>query len=179
MKNIIFSFAAVLATSFALCADSNTDYRKMALPEPEEKGAAPLGTKWHLDNLDELKRATSDKAIADILSSREKTDELLSNVKGAYLTDPMKAHVISAVTRHVMLPSNASKRKMWADALLSASSSAKDDYVAMFCLDQIRWCGCECNVKAVEEIMAKTKSKMLRSFCQRVVRELKRDCPGL
>lgn len=179
MKKIISKLAAVVAVSVVFSAGASTDYRKMALPEPEEEGAAPLGTKWHKDNSEKLALAVSGKAIAEILSSREKVDALLSSVKGAYLTDPMKAHVISAVTRHVMTPANCAKRNMWVQALLSAASAADDDYIAIFCLDQIRWCGFERDVKAVEEIQAKAKSEMLVSFCCRVIRELRRDCPGL
>ena len=54
MKKIISKLAAVVAVSVVFSAGASTDYRKMALPEPEEEGAAPLGTKWHKDNSEKL-----------------------------------------------------------------------------------------------------------------------------
>jgi hypothetical protein len=189
VKNIVFTLAAVFTS--AVFAQQQTDYRKMAMAEPDEEGSAPLASKWQADNAKALEEATKPCAVAKFVESAENAAELLSRVKGAYETDVLDAYRIAAVTRYVMAKdgdarwlqfwkqSKADARKIWAQALLSTAIKATDEYVAVFCLDQLRWCGCASQVPRVEALKTVAKTQMLKSYCDRVVRELNRSCPGL
>ena len=107
---------------------------------------------------------------------------LLAQVKGAYATDPVVAFQIGAVTQWVMLDDpwycilwdgpHAAGRKVWTKALCGTIRGATDDYVKMFCLDQLRWCGCPCGAKCLAAFAAQEKSKAVKDFAEMVAREL-------
>lgn len=186
MKLGLFAAAAALAAS--LCAA--TDYSKIGVATADAEGDAPLGTAWHAQHMEEVNEATTDDALAAFVDSGEAADELLSRIKPGYQTDPLDAIRIGAVTQYVMAnagakwyefwkSSRSGERAVWVGALVKALSAAKDEYVAIFLLDQLRWCADEGKVEAIKGAAAHLDSKNVATLLAQVVRELKRECPGL
>ena len=110
---------------------------------------------------------------------------LLEKVKGAYHTDPLDAHVIGAVSQYVMTlkggfslafwkPSVAPERELWSAALLKRAEDADDPYVKQFCLDQLRWCGLNCQAAAVAAIGEQSSDKGVKDLAYIASKELSR-----
>lgn len=186
MKHLLV--AAIAA--FAMSLSAATDYSKIATESTGEENAAPLGTAWHAQHIEEVNEATTDDALEAFVDSETAAAELLSRIKPGYQTDPLDAIRIGAVTQYVMAnagakwyefwkSSRSGERAIWVGALVKALSGAKDEYVAIFLLDQLRWCADEGNVDAIKAAAAHHDSKNVASLLAQVVRELKRECPGL
>ena len=182
MKKLIFTLA--LAVSAVAFGASLQDIKPAA-----EKAKAPISVEWENKNDAALAAATDESVLAAYVTDELQADRLLSQVKEAYHTDPMVACQIAAVTQYVMQDDawywlwfdgpRASGRKVWVKSLVRHVKCANDDYVKMFCLDQLRWCGCPCTAKCIAELAAQEKSKAVKDFEEMVVRELEGKCIGL
>jgi len=157
MKKLVF--LAIAALAFGTFAQSAVD--------------------WQNKNDAALKAATDDATLAAFVASDAAAKELLAKIKPAYATDPLVASQIGAVSQWVMKKDatadgpHAAGRKVWVKALCETIRSATDDYVKTFCLDQVRWCGCSCSAKCIDEIAAQEKSKPVKDFAVWVARELR------
>ena len=122
----------------------------------EKKAAAPTSVEWENANDKALAAATADDVLAAFVRDEASAKALLANVQGAYLTDSLKA-------------------------LVATAEEAKDAYVKQFCLDQLRWCGCDCPclVSRIRALAAKSGDKAVADFAQVVVRELEGKAIGL
>ena len=122
----------------------------------EKTAAAPTSVEWENANDKALAAATADDVLAAFVRNAASAKALLANVQGAYLTDSLKA-------------------------LVATAEEAKDAYVEQFCLDQLRWCGCDCPclVSRIRALAAKSGDKAVADFAQVVVRELEGKAIGL
>lgn len=178
MKHL-FLVAAVAA---ALIAGAKDQYDI----RPEETAdKAPTAAEWQsvAANAKAIAVATAPEELAGCVISWEAGTTLLAQLKGAYLTDPLLATKVAAVTQYVMAlkggswwqfwkPSVPVERVNWVNALLATVKDTKDPYVAVFCLDQLRWCGCAKCVDRVNEAVSGKDEKWVKDFAELVVREL-------
>ncbi|MBO5643041.1 MAG: hypothetical protein J6S51_03445 [Kiritimatiellae bacterium] len=177
MKLLTFIISITLC-AIQLSAAPKTDYEKMAQAKPEEKGAALLGTKWHAKNAQLVADTTTDECLEIWLSSKEKCDELLSKVQTGYQTKPIDAILIAAVTQYVMR-SNVAKRELWVKSIISRLNMTMDSMIAHFYLDQLRWCASQEHIPEIKSSVSRIKDVELKKFLDLLIREIKRDCPGL
>ena len=126
---------------------------------------------WQERSRAKIDEISSAKSLSDILDDERALKALIEGIKPGYATDASVAVKIGAVSQFVMGDKEGAKRKKWCDALLSRAAAAKDDYVAEFCVDQLRWCGRKADVKAVLAIGAKG-CKAVKDFSGMVAREL-------
>ena len=145
---------------------------------------------WENTNDVALAEATAEDALAGFVADEASARALLAQVKGAYRSDPLVLCQVAAVSQWVMSPepcwlcfwkpSPAEGRKVWVKALLVTAEETKDAYVKMACLDQLRWCGCDCPcvLKRIRAIGARG-DKSVRDFSEMVVRELTGKSIGL
>ena len=147
MKKLIF--AMVMAAGAAVfAADPNPFADYGAGMQSTE--ANPLAVNWSKDHDAEIAAATSDDALAAIVESAESADAVLAKIKPAYASDPLLLTQIAAVTQWVMLPDpwyclfwdgpHVSGRAVWIGALTRKIATAKDDYVRIFCRQQLELC---------------------------------------
>lgn len=127
-------------------------------PEAAKKADAPSAVEWENKHDAELAAATAPAALDAFLASNATAAELIASVKTGYATDALKATQIAAVSQYVMQPQllGGAKYRIWTGELLKAALAAKEPDVAIFLLDQLRWCGCP---KQADEIDAKTETK--------------------
>lgn len=171
----------VLVMMAAACAFAKDQYD--IRPDAAKSGEALSAVDWQNKNDAALAAATDEATLAAFVSDEAAAKALLAQVKPAYATDPTVAFQIAAVSQWVMLDDpwyclfwdgpHAAGRKVWMKALCGTIREAADDYVKMFCLDQVRWCGCPCCATCVAEFAAREKSKAVKDFAEWVVRELK------
>ena len=176
MKKLILAMTVAVAA----CAFAKDQYD--IKPDAAKASEALSAVDWQNKNDAKLAAATGDAALAAFVADEAAAKALLAQVKPAYATDPLTAFQIGAVTQWVMLDDpwycllwdgpHAAGRKVWVKALCGTLRSATDDYVKMFCLDQLRWCGCPCCAKCVAAFAAEEKSKAVKDFAAWVVREL-------
>ena len=176
----ILAAAAIPAFAF--------NYETLIKNAESTDGKAPIASIWQKENEKALAAAVSEGEIAAYTDSEEAAMKLLSSVKPAYATDPLDAFRIAEVTHWVMVDSDSSwyefwrehrgpNRRIWTEALIATASGASDDYVKLFCLDQLRWCAFPCQAEKVALVGA-CGGKGVRDFAQMVVRELKGDRIG-
>ena len=136
-------------------------------------GAAPDAVAWQNKNNDAIAAATCDEALAAVVKDEAAADRLLAEVKGAYLTDPMVATKIAAVSQYVMKKTccREKARKIWTEALLRRAAGSNDAYVSQFCIDQLRWCGYSSQAKALRAL-AKGKQKEVFCIAEMAAKEL-------
>ena len=183
MKRLLFALA-VAACSVAFAAPKDAyDIR----PEAAKPADAPSSVDWENKNDAALKAATSDAVLAEIVADDDNAEKLLAKLKGAYLTDPLVAFQVAAVTQWTMASDpwyclfwgeHALGRKVWVKCLFEQIDRTDDEYVKTFCLDQLRWCGTPCCARCIAEIAAQEKSKAVRDFAEVVVRELRGEVVG-
>lgn len=180
MKKLLMSL--VLVAAVAAWADYGKDmaatYGSCTAVEWQNKNDAPLA------------QATSAEVLESFVKDEASAKALLAEVKGAYATDPMKAMQVAAVTQLVMVDdecwckklllcwnfwrqTRADQRKLWAKALLDAANESKDSYVTVFMLDQLRWCGCPCQVPTIAKLRA-SSDKAVADMATIVATELAR-----
>ena len=151
--------------------------------ETSGDGVAPISSIWQKENAAALAKATAPEAVAACVADEASARALLAKVKTAYETDPVTAYQIAEVTHWVMVDSDAAwyefwrehrgdRRRLWAEALLRTAEKAADEYVQIFCLDQLRWCGCKCGAKCLAAFAEGEKSKAVKDFAAWVAREL-------
>ena len=147
MKNVIVAVALVAGT-LAFAADPNpfADYGA-GMRSTEEN---PLAVNWSQAHDAEIAAATADEVLAAIVAGAESADAVLDKVRPAYESDPLLLTQIAAVTQWVMLPDpwyclfwngpHAAGRAVWIEALTRKIATAKDDYVRIFCRQQLDLC---------------------------------------
>ena len=146
-------------------------------------GKAPIASLWQEQNRPALEAALADEAIAAFTDTSEAARRLLARVKPGYGTDPLDACRIAEVSHWVMVDADASwyefwrehrsdRRRLWTDALLETAERASDEYVRIFCLDQLRWCGFRCQADRILKLGARAGSKPVRELAEMVAREL-------
>jgi len=197
MKHLLALPCALLACTLAAAAAESVDpvvptddakdptapYNSYGPAMAHVNGYA-MAVEWHNANADALKAAVDEDVLAAFVANDAASAELLGRVAGAYDTDPMTATQIAAVTQWVMgeepcwlcfwRPSPAAGRKTWVRALVSRAEQSDDTYVKLFCLDQLRWCGCKCPcvLGRIREIGAGSRDRAVREMVDIVVRTL-------
>jgi len=181
LKSVAASAAMVLFAAVAVSAPKKDAYDI----RPQDKDAKyPTAVVWSAKNDDELSAATADEVLAAFVASPDAARALLAKLRGAYLTDPVAATQIAAVSQWTMRqdpcwlcfwkPSPSAGRKIWVDALLETAEESPDAYVKTFCLDQVRWCGCKCPcvVRRVALIGVRAGDKGVKDMSDMVLSEL-------
>lgn len=183
MKNLLFAIAAVAAVA-ALRADEPPAGKENAKdpvapfndygPAMVSEAQQPFAVVWHNRHAEALEKAVSDETLAGCVKDDASAAALLSMVRWAYDTDALVSIQIAAVSQWVMTPKREAARKVWVNALMNRIEGAKDSYVKLFCLDQLRWCGCPCpelvgRIKAVEKT---SPDKAVRDLAGIVLREI-------
>ena len=181
MKRTLIASAALLLAATALSAPKKDAYDI----RPQDKDAKyPTAVVWSAKNDDELSAATTDEALAAFVANADAAKALLSKLRGAYLTDPVAATQIAAVSQWTMRPdpcwlcfwkpSPSAGRKIWVDALLKTAEESSDAYVKTFCLDQVRWCGCKCPcvIRRVALIGVRAGDRGVKDMSDMVISEL-------
>ena len=173
------AFLAMLMAA-AVCAFAKDQYD--IKPDAAKAGEALSAVDWQNKNDAALKAATDEATLAAFVADEASAKALLAQVKSAYATDPIVAFQVGAVSQWVMLDDpwyclfwdgpHAAGRKVWTKALCCTLRGAQDDYVKMFCLDQLRWCGCKCGAKCLAAFAEGEKSKAVKDFAAWVAREL-------
>jgi len=184
MKTTLTCSLVLLASSLAFAKDA-LDIRPDA-----EANAALTGVEWENTNEVALAAATADDVLAAFVADEASAKALLAKIGGAYSTDSIAARQMAAVSQWVMgeepcwlcfwAPSPAAGRRVWVDALLATAETASDAYVKMFCLDQLRWCGCDCPAVLWRiHVIGATGDAAVRDFSEMVIRELTGKSVGL
>ena len=182
-------FAAALCAASPLSADEAQRYSDYESAMATVKGD-PMAVEWQNANDAAIKEATDDDALAAAASDAAAAEALLSQVRGAYESDPVMLAKAAAVSQWVMepdpfwllfwKPSRSEGRKVWVQALLATAEKSQDAYVKMFCLDQLRWCGCGCpKVLARIAAIGEGGGKAVREFAAVVTREIEGRGIGL
>jgi hypothetical protein len=142
---------------------------------------------WQKDEAAAVAALTAPEALKAFVADEAAACGLLASVKPAYATDPLAAVQIAAVTQFVMRPDEdgwwtwlcfwaqdqADRRTVWTKALLQTIRTTKEDDVAVFCLDQLRWCGYPSQAMCVKTVTA-NRSTAVRSMAETVAREISR-----
>jgi len=105
--------------------------------------AHPMAYEWQKANAVQIAAATKVEVLESFVKDEASALGLLSQVKGAYETDPLVATQIASVTQLVMCPkcSKASTGRMvWVAALERVRAETKDEYIRTFCDQQLRLC---------------------------------------
>lgn len=104
----------------------------------------PLAVNWSKAHDAEIAQATSEAALKAAVADAASADALLAKVKPAYETEPLVLTQIAAVTQWVMQKgcggSRASARAIWVAALERAIRGAVDEYIRIFCRQQLDLC---------------------------------------
>jgi len=110
----------------------------------------PLAVNWSQQHDAEIAAATSDAALAAVVADAKGAEALLKQVRGAYESDPLVLTQIAAVTQWVMLADpwyclfwegpHAAGRAVWTAALAKTIAESRDDYVRIFCRQQLDLC---------------------------------------
>ena len=143
----------------------------------------PRAIEWHFTDRAAVDAATAPEALEAVLADEGKIAALLAEVKPGYDTPVLAAAKIGAISQYVMENAGVSwwefwrddrsdEREDWAKALLKAAFNAKDDYVAIYFLDQLRWCGMCCQVPCLNKLSAKTSSKAVKDMVAIVVDQI-------
>ena len=187
MKNAILATLCLTVTA----AFAGNDEALLAIKPTAAKPAdAPTAVEWENANDAALAAATAADVLAAFVASEEDANALLAKLKPAYATDPTVACQVAAVSQWVMRPDpwyclfwdgpRAVGRKVWVKALLARAETATDSYVKQFCLDQLRWCCCDCPCarKRIRAIGANSGDRAVADLAEIVVRELEKNSVG-
>ena len=141
---------------------------------------------WQNANDAMVAEVTAPEVLETFVRNDEAALSLLSEVKPAYATDPLRAVQIAAVSQFVMqddcwcrkvflfwTQTHDEQRRIWTKALLTAAKRATDPYVQVFLLDQLRWCGYPCQAPDVSVFRAST-DKSVAAMATMVASELSR-----
>ena len=181
MKN-----ALMILIFLPLAAVSAAEFNYVAVAAPaasSEDDATPLFSDWQTRNEQSLKAALADEEIAGFTGTEAAALGLIARVKPDYQTDPLDACRIAEANHWVMVDADSSwyefwrahrqsGRRVWTEALLKSAEAAPDDYVKIFCLEQLRWCGRSDQTARIARIGERSGSKAVKDFVCWVVREL-------
>ena len=175
-----FSICAAMLAATAAWA---TNYEKLgSIAGEADDDAAPKSSAWQKEHAAELAAATAPEAIAKVVSSSDAAKALLDSVKTAYETEPLVAFRIAEVTRYVMMEpepswyrfwssSRRAERALWTNALLDRARWASDEYVKIFCIEQLRWCAFPEQADAVRAL-GEGCEKYVRDFATQIADEI-------
>lgn len=147
-KILVMALAAAGALAFA----EEQKEEKYVDPNPyADYGAAmqstdefPFAVNWSHQHNAEIAQATSDAALKAVVADAASAAALIAKVKPAYESDPLVLTQIAAVTQWVMQKdkdgSRAAGRRIWVAALERAIREATDEYVRIFCRQQLDLC---------------------------------------
>lgn len=152
MKNVLLAMALVVG-GMALAEEAKyVDPNPFADYGPAMQSTAehPLAANWSRQHDAEIAAATTDEALAAQVADEASAAALLAKLKGAYASDPLVLTQIAAVTQWVMLPDpwyclfwdgpHAAGRAVWTAALQKTIDGTKDEYVRIFCRQQLDLC---------------------------------------
>lgn len=152
MKNVLLAMALVVG-GMALAEEAKyVDPNPFADYGPAMRSTAehPLAVNWSREHDAEIAAATTDEALAAQVADAASAAALLAKLKGAYASDPLVLTQIAAVTQWVMLPDpwyclfwdgpHAAGRAVWTAALQKTIDGTKDEYVRIFCRQQLDLC---------------------------------------
>lgn len=152
MKKLVLSLAV-----FA-CAMAFAEEQKYVDPNPfntyetgmKHYDGFQMAYEWQRGNNAAIEAATEEAILAAFVADEDAANRLLSNLKGAYATDPIVLTQIAAVTQWVMLPDpwyclfwngpHAVGREVWVAALKQKILSSTDDYIRTLCRQQLDLC---------------------------------------
>ena len=181
MKNVLMLLILLPLAAFSA---EEFDYVAVAARKADPKDAAtPLFSDWQARNEKSLAAALCEEEIAGFAETEAAALGLIARVKPAYQTDPLDACRIAETTHWVMVDAGSSwyefwrahrqsGRRVWTEALLKSAEAASDDYVKIFCLEQLRWCGRSDQTARIARIGERSGSKAVKDFARWVVREL-------
>lgn len=151
-----------------------TDYRSMALGDPEEPGAAPIATTWIKANEQAVAEATKPETIAACVATKAAAAKLLALAKTGYQTDALAALQMSAATQYVMAsPAREKERRIWTEALIDAATKAHEVQLIMFYVDLFRWCGYPDQLDAMVSGANHVNDLHLEKFLRQLGREVR------
>ena len=104
----------------------------------------PLAAEWQKDHVAEIAAATKDCVLAGFVADAASARVLLAKLRGPYDNDPIVLTQVGAVSQWVMGRGRCAARKIWVEALLDKAETTVEPYIALLCLDQLRWCGPSC-----------------------------------
>ena len=144
--------------------------------------AHPKAYGWQCARGKEIEEATKPETLAKFLASDEAARALLGGVKDDYSNKPIVMAQIAAITQLVMRDGGSdARRELWTKALLEKVRETGSVYRALFCLDQLRWCGYPRDAKTLRGIATswvkrsdKAATRHVREFAAQVERELAR-----
>ena len=158
MKKLIFAIV-MAAGAMAFAAETKpVEKPKYVDPNPfadytlamQSTDKDPLAVNWSKAHDAEIAAATEEDVLATCVESAESASALLAKIRPAYETDPLTLIQIAAVTQWVMRPepfflcfwepSPAAGRKVWTAALAHKIAESKDDYIRIFCRQQLDLC---------------------------------------
>ena len=144
MKKILL--IAMMAAATCSFAKDQYDIR----PDEAKAGAAPTAVEWSKQNDARIAAATADDVLAAFVADAAAADALLARIGPAYEGDPLVLTQIAAVTQWTMRPDpwyclfwdgpHAAGRLVWTAALERTIAAAKDEYVRIFCRQQLDLC---------------------------------------
>ena len=193
MKKLLLSVLAVVAAAAVHAQDANDPVKPIKADDPvapyhnyspamSSTPDKPLTSVWQLSQRKAIDEATADAVLAAFVKDAASAEALLAKLKGAYATDPLTLTQIASVSQWVMLPDawynfiwdgpHAAGRKVWVKALIGKAASSSDDYVRIFCLDQLRWCGRPCQAECIMKVADASSSKAVREMADTVVRHI-------
>ncbi len=126
----------------------------------------PLAAEWQKDRAAEIAAATKDCVLAGFVADAASARVLLAKLRGPYDNDPIVLTQVAAVSQWVMRNGRCEARRIWVEALLNSAETTVEPYIALLCLDQLRWCGPSC-----PKVVARVKGIGEMSRCK-AVREL-------
>ena len=179
MKKLLFVFFAAAG----LAAQAKfVDPNPYGTYDPAIKPVAGhvRAVEWHLTDRAAIDKATAPEALAAILADEKALESLLAKVKPGYATDAIDAVRIAAISQYVMQGADvswwefwrndfAAERKLWAKLLLKCAAAANDDYVAIYYLDQLRWCAMSCQIPCLQKLSGASKSKAVKDVVAMVI----------
>ena len=164
---------AVLAAATAVRADDAT----LLAIRPEVVKGAKTSAVWESQNRARLATVNDAWCATFLKGGAKAADALLAEVKPAYYSDPFKLVQIAALTQYCMKPGRTNDLSVWKSAVLRAAQATKDSTVAVFMLDQLRWCGSTAEIAAIRALGAKG-DRAVREMAQIVVNELSGNVIG-
>ena len=159
MKKLIFAMV-LAAGSLAFAAETKPAVEKPKYVDPnrfasygaamKDSPEAPFAVGWSQAHDAEIKAATEEDVLAACVADAESASALLGKIGPAYESDPLVLTQIAAVTQWVMTddpcflcfwkPSPSAGRKVWTAALAHKIAESKDEYVRIFCRQQLDLC---------------------------------------
>jgi hypothetical protein len=182
MKKLLFVAFALAGMAVEAAYKDPNPYGNYGPAMAPSKGDA-MAIEWHRTDRAAIDKATAPEALESILEDEDSVKALLARVKPAYGSDALDLVRIAAISQYVMegervywwefwRDDRSGERELWAKSLLDRAASAKDEYVTLFCLDQLRWCGLGCQAQCLEKLAAMSDSKAVKEMALIVIDQI-------